>query len=199
MLSPDMTDHSALTDSELVAFLKQKDQRAFTELYNRYWKLIYAHAYKILRNADDASDIIQEVFGNLWLKSAEIKNDLNIAGFLYVAARRKVFDLIEKNKVRSDYLSEIAHYIDNVDVRQVETIDEKRILQILEREIQQLPPKMREVFELSRKSNLSHREISEKLNISEQTVKKQVQNALKIIKPKFNSAGVGIAVLIFLR
>jgi RNA polymerase sigma-70 factor (family 1) len=194
-----MVDHNSLTDPELVALLKQRDGGAFTELYNRYWKLIYAHVYKMLRDPDDSSDIIQEIFGNLWLKSAEIKNDLNIAGFLYVAARSKVFDLIEKNKVRSDYLTEIGNYMDNVSSHQVETIDEKRILQILDREIQLLPSKMREIFELSRKSNLSHREISEKLNISEQTVKKQVQNALKIIKPKLNSIGIGISALILLR
>ncbi|MNI91450.1 RNA polymerase sigma factor [compost metagenome] len=67
-------------------------------------------------------------------------------------------------------------------------------------EIAKLPAKMREVFELSRLEDLSHREIAERLNISESTVKKQVQNALKILKARlshYNS--LGIMLLIFLR
>ncbi len=55
---------------------------------------------------------------------------------------------------------------------------------IIEKEIGALPPKMREVFELSRKENLSHKEIAEKLNLSEKTVKKQVNNSLKILRSK---------------
>jgi RNA polymerase sigma-70 factor (ECF subfamily) len=58
---------------------------------------------------------------------------------------------------------------------------------------------MREIFELSRKDNLSHKEIAAKLNISEQTVKKQVQNALKAIKPKLNDMGVSIIMLLLMR
>ncbi|MNL67317.1 RNA polymerase sigma factor [compost metagenome] len=55
---------------------------------------------------------------------------------------------------------------------------------MIEKEIAALPQKMREVFELSRKQNLSHKEIAEQLGISEQTVSKQVTNALKILKTK---------------
>ncbi|MNY63640.1 RNA polymerase sigma factor [compost metagenome] len=58
---------------------------------------------------------------------------------------------------------------------------------------------MREIFELSRKANLTHKEIAEKLNISDQTVRKQVQNALRILKPKVQAIQVGVAFLLFLR
>jgi RNA polymerase sigma-70 factor (family 1) len=194
-----MIIYHKLQDTELVTLLKDRDEEAFTEIYNRHWKLIYAHVYKMLRDEDEAKDIVQEVFGNLWIKAAFIKSNLNISGLLYIAARNKVFDLIEKNKVRADYIGEIAAFLSDPVNTQLETIDEKRILEILEREIQKLPPKMREIFELSRKENLSHKEIAAKLNLSEQTVKKQVQNALKVIKPKLNDLGISIAFLLLLR
>jgi RNA polymerase sigma-70 factor (family 1) len=194
-----MVAYSALPDPELTTLLKAGDEIAFTEIYNRYWKLIYAHVYKMIREEDDAKDVVQEVFSNLWLKAAAIKNNTNISGLLYTAARNRVFDLIEKNKVRSDYIGEIAAFLSDPRNDQVDTIDEKRILEILEREIQKLPPKMREIFEMSRKDDLSHKEIASRLNISEQTVKKQIQNALKAIKPKLNDVGVGIGILLFFR
>ncbi|MDR6783825.1 RNA polymerase sigma-70 factor (family 1) [Pedobacter africanus] len=194
-----IVDYSKLPDTELAVLLTRGDQAAFTEIYDRYWKLIYTHVYKMLRDEEDAKDIVQEVFGNLWIRAASIKNNANISGLLYIAARNKVFDLIERNKVRSDYIGEIASFISERGNDQVDTIDEKRIIEILEREIQKLPPKMREIFELSRKDNLSHKEIAAKLNISEQTVKKQVQNALKAIKPKLNDMGVSIVMLLLMR
>lgn len=194
-----ITVYSNLPDSTLTALLKEGDQVAFTEIYNRHWKLIYAHVYKMLRDEDDAKDVVQEVFGNLWIKAASIKNTSNISGLLYTAARNKVFDLIEKNKVRNDYIGEIARFVADPLNEKIDSIDEKRILEILEREIEKLPPKMKQIFELSRKEDLSHREIASLLGISEQTVKKQVQNALKAIKPKLNDVGIGIAVLLLLR
>lgn len=194
-----MTVYSQFLDAELTALLKAGNQAAFTEIYNRHWRLIYAHVYKMLRDEEEAKDVVQEVFGNLWLKAAAIKSDVNIAGLLYVSARNKVFDLIERNKVRTDYIGEIAKFLSEPVNSQVDTIDEKRILEILDREIQKLPAKMREIFELSRKENLSHKEIAAQLGISEQTVKKQVQNALKVIKPKLNDLGVSIAFLLLLR
>ena len=58
----------------------------------------------------------------------------------------------------------------------------------VEAEIAALPPKMREIFELSRKAHLTHRQIAEKLGLSEKTVKKQVNNSLKILRSKLGSA-----------
>jgi len=194
-----MIPYYKFPDEELASLLTEGDREAFAEIYHRYWKLIYAHVYKMLRDEEDSKDIVQEVFGNLWIKTESIKHNTNIAGLLYTSARNRVFDLIEKNKVRSDYIGEIASFMSDPVNHQVDAIDEKRILEILEREIQKLPPKMREIFELSRKDNLSHKEIASKLNISEQTVKKQVQNALKVIKPKLNDMGIGIGILLLLR
>lgn len=194
-----MAIYNTLSDQELTDLLKSGDEGAYTAIYNRYWKLIYVHVFKMLKNEDDAKDIVQEVFGNLWIKAGAIKNNNNISGLLYTAARNRVFDLIERNKVRYDYLGEIAHFVTEAESVQMETIDEQRILEILQREIEKLPPKMREIFELSRKENLSHKEIAGKLNISEQTVKKQVHNALKVIKPKLNDLGISITVLMLMR
>lgn len=187
------------SDSELLDLLKSGREEAFTELYHRHWKLIYAHVYKMLRNEEDAKDIIQEVFSSLWSKAGFLRAETNISGWLFIAARNRVFDLIAKNKVRFDYLGEIAAYIENAAELPIETIDERKIEAILEREIQNLPAKMREIFEMSRKEHLSHKEIALKLNLSEQTVKKQVQNALKLLKPKLKNLGLGISLLVFIR
>lgn len=191
--------YQKFTDVELTNLLREGDCQAFTEIYNRYWSVMYVHVYKMLRDEEEAKDVIQEIFSNLWLKASHIKSSQNVSGLLYTAARNRVFNLIEQNRVRNNYVQSIAAFVQQVDPNTVDQVDEKQLIAVIEQEILNLPPKMREVFELSRKDNLSHKEIATKLNLSYQTVKKQVQNALKIIKPRIDELGVSIAIMLLLR
>lgn len=192
-----MSVYNNFSDQELTVLLKQGDQRAFTEIYNRYWAEMYFHSFKMLKDEDGAKDVVQDVFSNLWLKSAGLNPETKLSGHLYITVRNKVFNLIAQNKVRNDYLSSVAAFV--TESVSDSLLDDKQLLELVEAEIQNLPPKMKEIFELSRKDNLSHKEIALKLNISDQTVKKQVQNALKILKPKIRAVEAGIFVLFFLR
>lgn len=191
-----MPDYSSYTDRELVAFLKEGDQAAFTEIYNRYWSSMYAHVYKMLRDRDDTMDVLQELFSALWLKAADINPETKISGHLYLSARNRVFNLIQQHRVRNDFLGSLAAFMTEVGTETMDVIDERAMAEAVEAEIARLPPKMRHVFELSRKHNLTYKEIAEHLNISEQTVRKQVQNALRILRPRLQAMGVGITFLL---
>ncbi len=193
-----MAVYSKYNDQELTVLLKQGDRHAFTEIYNRYWAEMYYHAFKMLKDEENSKDVVHDIFSNLWLKSASLNVETKLSGHLYITVRNKIFNLIAQNKVRNDYLSSVAAFFTDT-VVDSSLLDEKELLAAVEAEIQNLPPKMREIFELSRKENLSHKEIAQKLNISDQTVKKQVQNALKIIKPKIRVVEAGLFVLLFVR
>lgn len=193
-----MPVYSNFSDEELTALLKQGDQIAFTEIYNRYWAEMYYHTFRMLKDEDSAKDVVQDVFSTLWLKSSALNANMKLSGHLYISVRNKVLNLVAQNKVRNDYLSSVAAFITQ-SVNDSLLFDEREIIEIVEAEIKNLPPRMREIFELSRKDNLSHKEIAEKLNLSDQTVKKQVHNALKIIKNKIPMVESGIFVLFFLR
>lgn len=185
-------------DEELTVLLKKGDQLAFTEIYNRYWAEMYYHTFRMLKDEDSSKDVVQDVFSSLWLKSTTLNVNIKLSGHLYISARNKVLNLIAQDKVRSDYLSAIATFVTE-STNDASLFDERQILEIVEAEIKNLPPRMREIFELSRKDNLSHKEIAERLNLSEQTVKKQVHNALKIIKNKVQIVGPGVFAVLFLR
>ncbi|MNK07529.1 ECF RNA polymerase sigma factor SigW [compost metagenome] len=193
-----MPVYSNFSDEELTVLLKQEDQVAFTEIYNRYWAEMYYHTFRMLRDEDSSKDVVQDVFSTLWLKSASLNVSTKLSGHLYISVRNKVLNLVAQNKVRNDYLSSVAGFITE-STNDASIFDEQQILDIVEAEIQKLPPRMKEIFELSRKDNLSHKEIAKKLNLSDQTVKKQVQNALKIIKNRLPMVESGIFVLFFLR
>lgn len=179
-----MKDLRSASDQELVALLKGADHAAFTEIYNRYSVPVLYQINQMLRDRESSRDLLQDLFVVLWNKPENLQRNTNLRAYLYVAARNRVFDLIEKGKVRNDYLSAVATYASEVSLDTLNELDERELSRNIQKEIDALPPKMREVFELSRKENLSHLEIAEKLGISDKTVKKHINKALHVLREK---------------
>jgi RNA polymerase sigma-70 factor (family 1) len=181
-----MEIYKNLSDAELVVLLKEMDHAAFTEIYNRYAVLMFYKVNQMLRDMETSQDLIQDLFVAMWNKPALIQADNNLSGYLYISARNSVLKHIQRNKLKNDYLSSLAGFMTEISLETLHDIAEKDLAGIVQREIDQLPAKMKQVFEMSRKENLSHAEIADKLGISPQTVKKQVNNALRILRVKLS-------------
>jgi RNA polymerase sigma-70 factor (family 1) len=177
-------NYKILSDEELSKLLRSGDQSAFKEIYERYKFILHAHALNKLRNRTDAGDVIQDLFIYLWEKREIIEFKGNLSGYLYTAMRNAVLNKIAGLGVRTRYADSIKALPENFVFETDHLIRERQLIQLIEDEIALLPAKMREVFEFSRKHHLSHKEIADRMNISEQTVSKQVSNALKILKVK---------------
>ncbi|HWK06748.1 MAG TPA: RNA polymerase sigma-70 factor [Puia sp.] len=184
-------------DQVLLTLIKEGDEFAFKAVYERYFHLLYIHACKILKEPAEAEDTIQEVFSSLWLKAGQIQLTTSLSAYLYAATRNRVLNLIERKKVRTAYVLSIQEFMKEGVYLTDEQVRERELAAIIEKEIAALPEKMRIVFELSRKGELSHKEIAEMLNISEKTVKKQVQNALKILRSRLHGPH-SLVILLFL-
>lgn len=181
-----MTDYHNFTDQELAVLLKNGDHSAFTEIYHRYKRLLYTHAYQRLRNEQEVDDIIHELFATLWLKRDHIHFNTNLAGYLYTAVRNRILDYVAHQKIESTYISSFSAFVNQSENFTDFLLREKQLTALIDKEIAALPSKMRAVFELSRKENLSHEEISKRLGISKKTVKSQVNNALKILRTRLS-------------
>ncbi len=188
-----MSSLKSISDTELISLLELGDHSAFTEVFNRYWDQLYLHALKMLGDEDEAKDVVQELFTSLFEKSGEIDFRSSLSGYLYVSLRNKVLNYIRKKKTRSTFEEDLSIYIDTNQHNVIEKITEKELTEALALEIKNLPPKMREVFLLSRNEQLSYKEISEELKISTHTVKRQISNALKIIRIKL-SGTIGLLI-----
>jgi RNA polymerase sigma-70 factor (family 1) len=179
-----LTSLNLLPENELVSRLRSGDKAAYTEIYNRYKWLLHTHAYKKLGDREAANDVVQELFANLWTKREAVQLNSTLAGYLYTAIRNKILNIIEHQQVASKYVDSMMEFASGHIAVTDHLIREKQMTAIIEKEIAALPAKMRAVFELSRKSHYTHKEIADQLNISEQTVTKQIKNALKILKRK---------------
>lgn len=179
-----MADYSDFDDSKLIFLLKDGDDRAYSEIYQRYKWVLFLHVLKRIRNREEAKDIVQELFTTLWDKRKELEIKGHLSGYLYTSVRNRVIKFISHQQVESVYISSLATSINAGTCITDHRVRENSLAEIIEKEIQELPEKMREVFILSRKHNLSHKEIAIQLGIEESTVKRQVSNALKILRIK---------------
>lgn len=173
-----------LNDQELADLLRSGDDMAFAEIYRRFFGVLYRHALTRLRDEAVSKDIVQELFESLWYKRETLVFKSNLSNYLYTSVRNRVLKVIAHNNVATAYASKQVHFIIPDEGMTDHLVRERQLAAIIEKEVRALPSKMREVFELSRKYNYTHKEIAERLGITEQSVRSHVKNALKILRVK---------------
>ncbi|HEY1063371.1 MAG TPA: RNA polymerase sigma-70 factor [Daejeonella sp.] len=177
-----MSYYQTLSDQELTALLHEGDEKAFTEIYERYHSLLYIYAHKKLSNKQEAQDIIHEVLITLWTRRFDFSMQTSLTSYLFSAVRNKALDLFSHKKVEAKYLASLQNFIADSGIQTDFLIRENDLKTLIEKEIQALPPRMKEAFQLSRKEKLSHKEIANLMDISEQTVSTQIKKALRILR-----------------
>lgn len=179
-----MKTYSAYSDEYLFSLSQNGDNAAFDVLYERFFSLLYVHALRKLQDSQEAKDLVQDTFTVLYQKKETLGEIANFSGYLYVLLKNKILNFLEKKKVRTNYLESVDSHQAHSSIENY--VFEKELRAQIEEGINLLPEKMRLVFEMSRFDHLTHKEIGEQLNISDKTVKRQIVNALKIIRSKIN-------------
>lgn len=183
-----MANYDSFPDDELLRRLAASDHSAFNELYHRYFELLYRHAYQKLGDEAASKDIIQEVFTALWFKRESALHIKNLAAYLFSSTRNKLFDYFAHEKVQEKHLESLQAFLAERPVVSADhPIREAQFQAYIDRQIRDLPPKMRLVFEMSRKEQLSYKEIAEQLSTTENNVSKQVNNALRLLRTKLSA------------
>lgn len=181
-----MSGYKLFSDQELTTLLREGDHVAFAEIHKRYYPLLYSHAFKRLPYREEVRDILQELFAYLWDNRSELNFTSGLAAYLYTSVRNRVINVFTKEKIRQEYAVSFARYTEEGTQETDERIRERELVALIEKEIASLPDQMRKVFEMSRFQHLSHNEIAEIMKTSPLTVRKQIQNALKILRTKLN-------------
>jgi RNA polymerase sigma-70 factor (family 1) len=179
-----MNDCRTFSDAELVELLKAGDHHSFTEIYKRYNSLLYIYAYKKLQDNESAKDIIQEIYVHLWNSRSNLNIQTTLSGYLYKAVLNRVLNVFRHVAITQEYISSFKEVTDNAPAQTDYLIREKDLKSLIEKEINNLPEKMREIFQLRRQEYLSNKEIADRLNISEHTVATQIKRALKTLRGK---------------
>ncbi|GGG76791.1 DNA-directed RNA polymerase sigma-70 factor [Parapedobacter pyrenivorans] len=174
----------ASSDEALVLRIQQGDRDAFASFYGRHRANMYLVAYHLLRDEDDAQDAVQELFSKVWQQADRIDTTGNIKGYLYTVLRNRILTGMARSKHLDEYInSYLAFERQSVSTTE-ETVLVRELEQLLEEKVNELPPKMREVYEFSWNENLTNKEIAKRMAISEGTVKQHKHQAMRMLRGK---------------
>lgn len=171
-----------LYGQDLITRIKEGDGSAFETLYQQNWQQLYIFAVKRLDDEEEAKDVVQEVFINLWTKRHNILIHQNVGGYLMQMTKneiiRKVQQALRNQKKTEQYR---LHIIPSL-LQIYDRLDYKELEKHLQKEVGSLPNRQQQIYKLHNEEDLSIREIAENLEISEQTVKNQLVTANKKIR-----------------
>ncbi len=176
-----------LTDQALIEMLKGDDMYAFDELYARYFKNLYAFAYKRVKSKEIAEEIVQEFLTNLWLKRKELVIGKSFIGYIYTSVRNMILNAVARELRRKAYQQYSRLFHTESDNSTEQTVIVNELNKNLQQEICHLPERCRSVFELSRNDHKSNKEIAQELGISEKTVEGHLTNAIKWLRVHLNA------------
>ncbi len=168
-----------LSDQQLLIDLSKGNENVFPLIFDRYWKRLYAYAFKIYRDEKVCEDIVQEIFISLWEKASE-SQILNLEAYLLRSVKYRVANHIRSLKFtkNQEEILENIPYPSNSMLNLEYQEFENEVLS----KVKKMPPRCREIFILSRFDCYSNLEIAQRLDISIRTVEKQISNALSFLK-----------------
>lgn len=182
-----MPDYGKKTDSELVFLLKKKDHAAFTEIYNRYWRILFIHAFKILKDEGEASDVVQDIFATFWNRAEQWQLESTLKAYLYTAVRNRCLKVIAKDSRKEAFVEELVSAFKEGINTTDEDFNFREFVRLLEEEIKQLPPRMQQVYIKSREEGLTHKQIAEEMGIAENSVKTTMHRTLNSLRIKLSA------------
>jgi RNA polymerase sigma-70 factor (family 1) len=175
--------------------LKADDKNAINKLYENYSRRLYNFAFAYLKNNNDALDIVQEVFINIWDKRSCLRADTNFEAYLFTITKNSVISLFRKKVNEKEYL-EYLKQVAVIHSDETEDSFDYEILSVRIKElINQLPPQRQIIFRMSKEEGKSNKTIAEELQISVKTVEDHITKARHFLKARL--AEYGITALLF--
>lgn len=171
-----------MDERELVLRLIDGDEDAFCELYAAYKNRLLYFAMKFVKSREFAEDIFQDAFTVVWQSRRFINPDASFSSYLYTIVRNRILNQI-RDMANEDKLKEhiLSHAVDSVNETNNKILFDD-LKDVLSRALEQLTPRQREVFNMSRDLQMSHKEIAEALGVSVNTVQEHISVSLKVIR-----------------
>ncbi len=169
-------------DRILIEKVKTGDMVAFEQLFKKYYNELCGYAYQYFKDRDTVEDIVQDLFYKLWQKRERLEIRSSFRAYLYKAVYNNTLQVLKEKNSLQPIEDQQGRYEVILSDEIFETVESKEVLQIIEKTLENMPERVRKIFELSRFEGLRYREIAEHLSISIKTVEANMGKALKIFR-----------------
>ncbi|MDN3549209.1 RNA polymerase sigma-70 factor [Mucilaginibacter aquaedulcis] len=181
-----MYNYNTLNDIELINLLAIDDEKAFTEIYNRYWNRLFAIAFNKLRDLNEAEEIVQDIFVSLWKRRKVLEITDTLSAYLAVSVKYRVIKLLNKQNNQQQYIAHTGNVVSMCDDSTQQWIEFEELKNQLAVYVASLPEKCRLVYQMSRDQGFTHKKIASELGIAEKTVEAHLTKAVKILRARLS-------------
>jgi RNA polymerase sigma-70 factor (ECF subfamily) len=184
------------SQKKLIKHLKKGNTSAYSYLVDLHYKKLCDYASNLARDNFKSEDIVQNVITRMWLNRKKLSPDISIKNYLYKSVYNEFIDQYRKETAVTILEKKYIEGLNKV----VEVQDEgetNRLITLVKNEIEQLPPKCKETFLLSKQEGLTYVEIAEYQNVSVNTVEKQMVKAFSILRKKMKDKMMSFMFLLF--
>ncbi|MEN8230222.1 MAG: RNA polymerase sigma-70 factor [Bacteroidota bacterium] len=182
-------------DKKIIKRFKEGDAEAFDTIYRNYSKKMFHFALGLVKNQEIAKDLVQEVFVSLWEKRGQVNLNLNFDNYVFTIAYNSIRKFFRKKAIETKAIDHLLKdspgIIESVDG----TIIYNELLELANKTIENLPPKRKIVYKLSRQEGMKIKEIAGRMNISTRTAENHLAKALKYLKEELT--GISLLMLLF--
>jgi len=173
---------NGIDEETLIQRFTNGDQTAFELLFRFYYPGLVTFVSKIIIDKDEAEEIVQDFFVQLWTGRNNIKKSETLKNYVFVSVKNRAFNYLKKEQIREKTFAQLKELVEKDFLYQPDLFVESELQQQITKAMEKLPARTREVFMMSRFKGLSNDEIAAQLELSKRTVETQISNALKILR-----------------
>jgi RNA polymerase sigma-70 factor, ECF subfamily len=165
-----------------VKLIQSGDIKVFEQLFRELYAPLCSYANKIVNDKDKAEEIVQDIFYGIWKNKEKLEIKISIKSYLYKAVQNNCLQLIQHQHVEDKYRQ---HVIANLVEYQIDPVREMEVNEMnsaIEKTLESLPERCRQIFNMSRFDGLKYKEIAQKLDISTKTVEANMGKALNAFR-----------------
>ena len=191
-----ITEIAFLNDKEFISSLKKGDSKGYQFLVTSYHQKLCVYANSLTNDSDLAEDIVQNVFMSIWKNRNKLKDQFAVKSYLYKSVYNEFIDQYRKKKavltLEKKHIDALTYIVEEEDEKSLE-----KLISIVKKEIDKLPPKCKQTFLLSKEEGLTNLEISQYLNISIKSVEAHITKAFSVLRKSIGNKVNGILFLLF--
>jgi RNA polymerase sigma-70 factor (ECF subfamily) len=162
--------------------VSQGDKKAFEHLFNSYYQMLCNYGCSLLKDMDEAEEVVQNTFFNIWKKREELQITSSFKSYVYRAVHNECLNKVKHGKVRAVYAADYKHTSGHLAADSAQVLEAKELKLRINKAIDALPEQCGLVFRLSRFEELKYAEIAGQLGISIKTVENHMGKALRLLR-----------------
>src|SRR5690606_14330915 len=160
-------DKTIDNEQDLLAEVSRGDETAFLQLYDTHWEYLFIYVSNLLKDRDEAEDVLQELFITIWQSRDRLLHIHDLKSYMWKSARNMALRKLMLDKRRDQSIDSFVNFVAGTHSSPAQEYDAKELSAYIRQQIDSLPSKMKEVFVLSREIGLSNKEIARQLDLSE--------------------------------